>query len=59
MSHFWPEGHPAAWLALVAAAILVYAWPAENVTACVVAALMMVVAAGIITRAHFHSQPGS
>jgi hypothetical protein len=60
MSHyFWPSDHPAAWLAMVAAAILAYAWPAENVPACVAAALMMAVAAGIIARAHFHSQPSS
>jgi hypothetical protein len=50
--HFWPTGHPAAFLLLVAAAILVFAWPAENVFACVTAALMMVVAAGIITQRH-------
>jgi hypothetical protein len=51
--HFWPVKHPAAWLGLAAAAILVYAWPAENVPACVAAAVMMVVAAGLTTRAHF------
>lgn len=56
---FWPANHSAAWLATIAAAILVYAWPAENVPACVAAAVMLVVAAGIITRAHFHSQPSS
>ena len=53
--YFWPADHPAATLALVATAILVFAWPLQNVPACVVAAVMMVVAAGITIRAHFHS----
>jgi MFS superfamily sulfate permease-like transporter len=53
--HFWPANHPAVLLALVTTAILVFAWPLENVPACVLAAVMMVVAAGIATRAHFHS----
>ena len=53
--YFWPAGHPAALLALVATAILVFAWPLENVPACVLAAVMMVVAAGIAIPAHFHS----
>jgi hypothetical protein len=53
--YFWPADHPAALLALVAVAILAYAWPSENVLACVLAAVMMVVAAGITIRAHFHS----
>ena len=53
--YFWPARHPAALLALVATAILVFAWPMENVPACVLAAVMIVVAAGITIRAHFHS----
>ena len=53
--YFWPAEYPAAMLALVATAILVFAWPLENVPACVLAAVMMVVAAGIAIRAHFHS----
>jgi hypothetical protein len=53
--YFWPTGHTAVPLTLVAAAILVFAWPLENVPACVLAAVMMVVAAGIAIRAHFHS----
>ena len=52
---FWPADHPAALLALVAIVILAFAWPLENVPACVLAAVMMVVAAGIPIRAHFHS----
>ena len=52
---FWPAHHPAALLALVAVAILGFAWPLQNVPACVMAAVMMVVAAGITIRAHFHS----
>jgi hypothetical protein len=53
--YFWPADHPAALLALVAIAILVFAWPSENVPACVLAAVMMVVAGGIAIRAHFRS----
>jgi hypothetical protein len=53
--YFWPADHPATFLALVATAILVFAWPLENVPACVLAAAMMVVAAGITIRAHFQS----
>jgi hypothetical protein len=53
--YFWPADHPAAMLAVVATAILVFAWPMENVPACVVAAVMIVVAGGIAIRAHFHS----
>jgi MFS superfamily sulfate permease-like transporter len=53
--YFWPAEYPAAMLALVATAILVFAWPLQNVPGCVVAAVMMVVAAGITIRAHFHS----
>ena len=53
--YFWPADHPAALLALVAFAILAFAWPLENVAACVLAAMMVVVAAGITIRAHFHS----
>ena len=52
---FWPAEHPAALLALVAMAIQAFAWPLENVPACVVAGMMIVVAAGITLRAHFHS----
>jgi uncharacterized membrane protein YhhN len=53
--HFWPADHPAALLVLVAVMILGFAWPLQNVIACVVAAVMMVVAAGIIARTHFHA----
>ena len=53
--YFWPVDHPAAVLALVATVILVFAWPLENVPACVLAAVMMVVAAGITMRVHFQS----
>ena len=53
--YFWPAEYPAAMLALVATAILVFAWPLQNVPACVVAAVMIVVAAGITLRAHFRS----
>lgn len=53
--YFWPADHPAAMLALVATIILVFAWPLENVPACVLATVMMVVAAGITIRAQFHS----
>ena len=53
--YFWPADHPVALLALVATAILAFAWPLENVAACVLAAMMVVVAAGITIRAHFHS----
>jgi hypothetical protein len=53
--YFWPADHPAAMLAVVATAILVFAWPMENVPACVVAALMIVAAGGIATGAHFRS----
>ena len=53
--YFWPADHPAALLALGAMAILAFAWPSENVPACVVAGVMVVVAAGITLRARFHS----
>lgn len=53
--YFWPANHPAALLALVAMAILAFAWPLENVPACVLAGVMIVVAAGITIRARFHS----
>ena len=53
--YFWPADHPVALLALVTTAILAFAWPLENVPACVLAAVMAVVAAGIAIRAHFHS----
>jgi hypothetical protein len=48
--YFWLLDHPAVLLALVAGAILAFAWPMRDVPACVVAALMMVVAAGITIR---------
>jgi MFS superfamily sulfate permease-like transporter len=51
---FLASRHPAALLALVATALLVFAWPSENVPACVLAAVMMAVAAGIAIWAHFH-----
>jgi MFS superfamily sulfate permease-like transporter len=53
--YFWPAEHPAAVLALGATAILAFAWPLENVPACVLAAVMVVVAAGITLRTRFHS----
>ena len=53
--YFWPAEYPAAMLALVATAILVFAWPSENVPACVLAAVMIAVAGGIAIRAHFRS----
>jgi hypothetical protein len=53
--YFWLLDHPAALLALVAGMILAFAWPLQDVPACVLAALMIVVAAGITIRAHFHS----
>lgn len=53
--YFWPANHPAALLGLVALAILAFAWPLENVPACVLAAVMIMAAAGITIRAHFHS----
>jgi MFS superfamily sulfate permease-like transporter len=52
---FWPARHPAALLTLVATAILLFAWPLENVPGCVLAAVMIVVAASITIRAHFRS----
>jgi hypothetical protein len=53
--YFWPADHPAALLALVAFAILAVAWPLENMPACVLAAVMVILAAGVTIRAHFHS----
>ena len=53
--YFWPADHPAALLALVATALLVFAWPSENVPACVLAAVMIVVAAVITMQARFRS----
>jgi len=44
-------------LALVAAAILVVAWPMESVPAIGVAAVMLVAAAGITIRARFLARP--
>jgi MFS superfamily sulfate permease-like transporter len=52
--YFWPVDHAAPLLALVATAILAFAWPLENVPACVLAGVMIVVAAGITLRARFH-----
>lgn len=49
--YFWLLDHPGVTLALVAGTILAFAWPLRDVPACVVAALMMVVAAGITIRA--------
>jgi hypothetical protein len=49
--YFWLLDHPAVLLALVASAILAFAWPMRDVISCVLAALMMVVAAGITIRA--------
>jgi len=46
--YFWPADHPAALLALVAFAILAFAWPLENVAACVLAAVMVVGAMRVI-----------
>jgi hypothetical protein len=53
--YFWPARHPAALLALVATAILLVAWPMENVPACVLAAVMIAVAGSIAIRTHFRS----
>jgi hypothetical protein len=53
--YFWSAKHSAALLALVATAILAFAWPLENVPACVLAAVMIVVAAGITMQARFRS----
>jgi hypothetical protein len=50
--HFWLIAHPGP-LALAGMALLLVAWPMENVPALVVAGSMMVVAAGIAMRAHF------
>jgi predicted membrane channel-forming protein YqfA (hemolysin III family) len=52
--YFWLLDHPAGLLALIAGTILAFALPLQDVSACVVAALMMAVAAGIAIRAHFH-----
>ena len=49
--YFWLLDHPAVLLALVAGTILAFAGPLRDVPACVVAALMLVVAAGITIRA--------
>ncbi len=49
--YFWLLDHPAVLLALVAGAILALAWTLRDVPGGVVAALMMVVAAGITIRA--------
>jgi len=58
MHHYsWIVEHPAA-LAVVATAMLLVAWPLENVPALVVAAVMMVAAAGISIQAHFRAPQG-
>jgi hypothetical protein len=49
--YFWLLEHPAVLLALVAGTILAFAGPLRDVPGCVVAALMLVVAAGITIRA--------
>jgi len=49
--YFWLLDHPAVLLALVAGTILAFTGPLRDVPACVVAALMLVVAAGITIRA--------
>jgi hypothetical protein len=53
--YFWPARHPAALLALGATAILLVAWPLENVPACVLAAVMIAVAGSMTVWAHFRS----
>ena len=53
--YFWPARHPAALLALGATAILLVAWPLENVPACVLAAVMIAVAGSITVWANFRS----
>lgn len=53
--YFWLLDHPAVLLALVAGMILAIAWPLQDVPGCVLAAVMMAVAAGVAIRAHFHS----
>jgi len=50
----WLADHSSALLALGSVAILLFAWPMEIVPACVVAAVMMVVAVAIKMWAHFH-----
>jgi hypothetical protein len=54
--YFWLVDHPIA-LAVVAGAILVVAWPMENVPAIGVAAVMLVAAAGITIRARYLARP--
>ena len=49
--YFWLLDHPAVLLALIAGTLLAFAWPLRDVPTCVVAALMIVVAAGITIRA--------
>jgi uncharacterized membrane protein len=53
----WLLNRSSAPLALVAIAILGFAWPMENIPACVVAAVMLALAAAVKLRAHFYS-PG-
>jgi hypothetical protein len=55
--YFWPGDHPATLLAVVAIAILAFAWPLQNVPACVLAAVMMVVAARHKPYGHMFIQP--
>ncbi|HVH74960.1 MAG TPA: hypothetical protein VM755_08585 [Stellaceae bacterium] len=56
--YFWLLDHPGALLALGAGTILAFAWPLQDVYSGAVAAMMMVVAAGLAIRAHFHSAAG-
>jgi uncharacterized membrane protein len=50
----WLVDHSAILLALIAGTIIVVAWPMEIVPALWVAAAMIIVAAVITVRAHFH-----
>jgi hypothetical protein len=51
----WLLNRSSAPLALVAVTILVFAWPMENIPACVVAAALLAVAAAVKLGAHFYS----
>jgi len=51
----WLMNRSSAPLALVAFAILLFAWPMENIPACVVAAVMLAVAAAVKLRTYFYS----
>jgi MFS superfamily sulfate permease-like transporter len=50
----WLVDHSSTVLALASITILLFAWPMENVPGCVLAVVMMVVAAAIKMWAHFH-----